>query len=545
MAQPRFHMPEYILPTSSLHPNRMQQVLPHYSVSRNHSLADGLNYCNGGVISVSTIIDGCKYNLKAGLVTMQDENFDPSLTKVRVITVIANGPDGIPRDDGFYWDSGSDHDVRFSLVTGHYKSLFNLYRMFGGELPQHLDNSLRIASGFYNTMRMKGIEPAAFTDHKKMIRTFCTTNWAELLGEWTISPISHHSLCEFPLLHMAKEDYPSTYRACVNRRNAKVQAVPQDSLPPPSYFEAMLSHEYGYRDFLKVISILLSTRLGESHEMVLNLFEGKFRVIDPDAVLLELAAYPEYRKVISAITENRQTIPVDPIGLCPRIFLLAFQDDTDFLYRCRKLINTDQGVVPWTWPTELFGNIAIKPYCTEQESGAWIRNEYVPKNVPLSILGNRTQRQAQRMLWDSLSPQLLTPLDQKEVDSFIGFLKVADPNTAFGSFLGYDVSRDPGPLALTNGMGGKVFRPTSWKFSRMLYPQCGIGYASVMASRYPPGYAEGLGGIQAVTPLCNGTVHYISPPIAEEVLDSTFDQVNGASRRNGLNAHLKGTYVGT
>jgi len=80
-------------------------------------------------------------------------------------------------------------------------------------------------------------------------------------------------------------------------------------------------------------------------------------------------------------------------------------------------------------------------------------------------------------------------------------------------------------MVLTNGQGGAVIRLSPWKWSRLMYTFAGINGAYKTCMQYPPTYdGEGAAGIQMVSPLCNGTVHYVSPPIRESVLDSTFDQ---------------------
>jgi len=527
-------MPEYI---PALSPSQgMQQLLPYFEVSRNNSALTALHYCNGGIVNISVIVEDYKYVLKIGLVSQLDEDYHKT-SKVRVINATVYNEGDSKEITGYLWDSGMYLDKLHTQSSGSYKTLYNLYRQFDGKVPEHIENCVRIASGFYNTMKFEGVEPALYIDHTKLVDVFVRVNWAELIGEWIVSPLTHPSMVAFPLAHKPKDSYPATYRQAVNRRRSTIrEGVVNPSSPmPPTYMDALLSSDMNHEDFIRAFGTILEWTLGPAHSMVIALKNCDYARIDPDAVIAQLAARDDIVDVISRLTGNRNTVPIDPVGLCPRVFLLGFKRDPDFIYRSRKLVMTNQGQLPYTWPAELFGNLAIRPYCTEQKSGAWIRNVYTPKNIPHQIDGERSDRRRRRMVWDSLKPQLASLPQSEEVDSFIGFLKVEDPTQSFGSIHGYDVSRDPGPTVLTNGRGGKVIRLSPWKWSRLLYTHAGIKTAFETSMQYPPLFRDnGTDGVQVVTPICNGTVHYISPPIIQEVIDSTIGLSRDYMSQSGM-----------
>jgi len=511
-------MPEYI-PTPGPAPNGMQQRLPHYEVYRYDSALTAMHYCTGGIINISSIVEGHRYLLKLGLVTDYGPD-DAMTTKIRAISVLVNRPD-YPREDGFLWDSSQD-DGTWGLTTGVYKLLYVLSHHGDGGMPEHLDNCVRIASGVYNTLARKGIDPSRYMDHHTVARALCSVNWAEMIGEWIVSPLAHHSMVAFPLPHKPREEYPKHYRARVDCYRLAVREA-QTGLPPPSYFQSLASSECNGSEFIRVIGHIIARRPGANLALAQSLIDYEIDSIDPDVVLEELTNHPEYHSTLDHLTRFRNTIPVDPAGLCARVFLLAFEKEDDHVYRNRKLVHTDKGVVPYTWPHELFGSKPYQPYCTEQSSGAMIRNKYVPKTVHPNW-ERRSAANRRELVWASYTPQIQSLPDYRETDSFVAFLKVDSPDRTFGAFVDYDVSRDPGPLVLTNGKGGPVFRLSPWRWTRILRTLGGMSAVGALPPTVFPDYSVGNKGAQVVLPMCNGTVHYVSPPLKEDYICSTLDQ---------------------
>jgi hypothetical protein len=524
----KIYQPAYMIASSPGTQIRTQECLSNYSLERlNCTQFNALRYCFGGVITSTAVIDEYKYTLNMGLTHQYDEDGNGIGVKVRAFSVTYEHMEPYkPMPDGFGWDSSSTYSVTWGVANGPYRLITQLYHRHGGEIPLELDNCLRIAGGAYNVFKREGLNPAAFMPYTLFKATIKSVSWSEFMVQSTIDPLRHKSLCDLPKV---KSDFPPP-PAHLYRRTARARAsgffseLGREELP--GYYEAILTSALSAGIFMDIIRRFVQKVAGPHSDLYFRLSEDPGSVTAPE-VLAAIKTSEAAHLALLELIRNQPKVPQDRWGFIPHLFLLTLVGTTSFYYRNRKILETEDGPLPWTWPGQAF-SAPGKAYCTLQETGTWLRLKW-PAGQLKEELKSLHRLERKRRIWESISHHLSARPDEDEVNSFIGFMKVGQ---------GYDFSLLTRSNVMAHGCnyysddsGGKLFSCFSPSFTRIVEATFGLPDGLTSHTWMHTKDAHEM-GISAMIPICSGTAHYISPPIIPEVLTSLLESATDIKYRS-------------
>lgn len=518
-------MPAYVLASmNGLGDPPSQHVLRNYSLHRpGASGFEALAYCDGGIVTSSNIIDGYKYIINIGL-SVLDRNESGFATdlKIRAICVTAKELDNPSQTICFGWDSAPTADQSWGPIAGYYKSVIHLYRNNPEGLPEDVDNCLRIGAGIYNTLLRHSFAPAMGAPFKVVERALCSVNWAEMIGLWTIDPFSHQSLGDFPRV---KSDFPEpppgVYRAAINARLRIAASAIHDGIELPSYVEACMTKQWTWHELLTIIQVILRRNPDIDPGILQSLELDAFRDVSPEDILAEIDKDDFSRIYFREMVRNQKEIPNDPYGFLNRIFYLCKGGGTDFYYRNRTLLDTEDGLLPWSWPQRIFAGVTAKAYCTETRTGAWTRGKWPRGDLHFDPREINNPNYMVGKVRKSILPHLSAPPRREEVLSLIGFIRV-DSWSSLSKLGTIDLIGD-GDVLFEGDPGGKLFAPYSWTLVQALESRFGLKPAHPVRENLRNNGYPAEKGMATLIPVCNGSAYYISPPKGWGVLQEYID----------------------